>query len=151
MSFGALLLALHVLGAMLWVGGLFFALAVLRPGMAFLEAPLQLTLHEQVLRRFFLAIWYVMPVMLLTGIAMAYVFYGGIGSTPWPLQAMTATGVAMAAIFVVIIQGPWHSFRRALAKNEAVPAAAAVQRIRRLVTVSLALGVLTSILAVLDY
>ena len=151
MSFGALLLAVHVLGAIIWVGGMFFALAVLRPGMAFLESPLRLALHEQVLRRFFFIIWHVMPAMLVTGIVMEFLFYGGFTTTPWPLQAMTATGFAMAGIFVAIMAGPWLALRRALARDETPQAGAAVQRIRLLVTINLGLGTLTAILAVLDF
>lgn len=151
MSFGALLLALHVLGAMAWVGGMFFALAVLRPGMAFLDAKLRLALHEQVLRRFFFVIWCVMPAMLLTGIAMQYLFYGGVLPAPWPLRVMTVTGLAMAAIFVAMVRGPWRALRRALARNQTPEAGAAVQRVRRLISVNLALGVLTTIVALLDY
>ena len=151
MSFGALLLGLHMLGAMVWVGGMFFALAVLRPGMAFLEAPLRLALHEQVLGRFFFAIWHVMPVMVVSGLAMEYAFYGGVGTSPWPLQVMTATGLAMAAMFVVAVLGPWRALRQAQATHDALLAGAAVQRIRRLIGVNLGLGVVTTIVAVLDY
>jgi len=103
MTFGALLLAVHVLGAIAWVGGMFFALAVLRPSMGFLESPLRLALHEQVFRRFFFIIWHIMPVMLVTGIAMEFLFYGGFATTPWPLQVMTGTGLAMAVLFVGIV------------------------------------------------
>ena len=150
MSFGALLLALHALGATVWVGGLFFALAVLRPGMAFLEAAHRLALHEQVLGRFFLVIWYAMPVMLVTGFAMELLFYGGVSTTPWPLLVMTGSGLVMAAIFVAIVQGPWRDLRRALAKHDASRAGEALRRIRGLLSLNLALGVFTTIVAMLD-
>lgn len=151
MTFGALLLAVHVLGAIAWVGGMFFALAVLRPSMAILESPLRLALHEQVFRRFFFIIWLIVPVMLVTGIAMEFLFYGGFATTPWPLQVMTVTGFAMAALFVGIVAGPWRTLRRSLAKGETPRAGEAVQRIRLLVTVNLGLGVLTTIVAMLDF
>jgi len=151
MTFGALLLAVHVLGAIAWVGGMFFALAVLRPSMGFLESPLRLALHEQVFRRFFFIIWHIMPVMLVTGIAMEFLFYGGFATTPWPLQVMTVTGFAMAVLFVGIVIGPWRTLRRSLAKGETPQAGEAVQRIRLLVTVNLGLGVLTAIVAMLDF
>ena len=92
MTVGFVLLALHVLGAMLWVGGMFFAVAVLRPGMSILEAPARLALHAQVFQRFFFIIWHVMPVMVLTGFAMEFAFYGGWRDTPWPVQVMSVTG-----------------------------------------------------------
>lgn len=151
MTFGALLLALHVLGAMAWVGGMLFALAVLRPSMAVLDPPLRLALHEQVFRRFFQIIWVVMPVMLVTGFAMEMLFYGGFAATPWPLQAMSGTGLAMAAVFGAIVAGPWRALRQALAREETAQAGIAVQRIRLLVTVNLVLGAITAIVAVLDF
>jgi len=151
MTFGALLLVLHTLGAIAWVGGMFFALAVLRPGMAFLESPLRLALHEQVFRRFFFIVWHIIPVMVVTGGAMEFLFYGGFATTPWPLQAMTATGLIMSALFVGIFAGPWRTLRRALIKGDMTQAGISVQRIRLLVSANLVLGVLTSILAVLDF
>ena len=44
------LLALHVLGAVLWVGGMFFALMVLRPSLAALSPPQRLDLGDGVAR-----------------------------------------------------------------------------------------------------
>ena len=55
---GQLLYALHVLGAVLWVGGMAFALLALRPALAELEPPARLALHEGALRRFFLIVWH---------------------------------------------------------------------------------------------
>jgi uncharacterized membrane protein len=92
-----------------------------------------------------------MPLMLVTGIAMAFLFYGGMSTMPWSLQAMAVTGIVMAAIFVFIVVGPWRALRRALAKPDLPQAGAAVQRIRLLVTINFALGVITTILAVLDF
>jgi len=66
---GHLLLALHLLGAVVWVGGMFFALLVLRPSLAVLEPPQRLALHMQVFRRFFLIVWHAMPAVIITGYA----------------------------------------------------------------------------------
>ena len=43
-----LLLALHLLGAVIWVGGMAFALLVLRPSLAELEPAARLALHGRV-------------------------------------------------------------------------------------------------------
>ncbi len=49
----ASLYALHVLAAVLWVGGMFFAWMVLRPAaVAVLQAPERLRLWAEVFRRF---------------------------------------------------------------------------------------------------
>lgn len=151
MTFGALLLALHLLGAILWVGGLFFALAVLRPAMAVLDAPQRLALHAQVFARFFRALMHVVPVLLLTGIAMDYLFYGSVLAAPWPVQLMALAGLAMTTLFGLILAGPWPAMRRAIAAEDAARAGAAVRRIRTLVLASLVLGLLTAVVAALDY
>lgn len=150
MSVGALLLALHALGGMVWVGGTFFVLFVLRPGLAFLDGPARLAVHKHVLDRFFFVIWLVMPAMLVSGIAMQYLFYGGISSAPWPLNLMAVSGLAMSLVFVAVVLGPWKAFRKALAAENPAEAGAAVHQIRRLLVASLALAVLTTIVAMLD-
>jgi uncharacterized membrane protein len=143
-----LLVALHLLGAIVWVGGMFFALAVLRPSLAVLEPALRLALHREVFRRFFGIVWVVIPVMFATGLAMLFAFYDGFGGAPWTVHLMTLLGIAMTGVFVAIVRGPWRAFR---APETDGAAAASLTRIRALVTVNLALGLLTAIVAVLDY
>jgi uncharacterized membrane protein len=150
MTVGALLLALHLLGAIVWVGGMFFALAVLRPGMSFLDGPVRLALHQQVLRRFFRVVWHVIPVLLVTGFAMIFLFYGGFGRVPWNIHVMTGSGIAMSLIFAAIVAGPWASLNSALADGDLAGAGDALHRIRVLVIANLAIGVLTAIAAVLE-
>ena len=66
------MLAVHVLCAVIWVGGMFFAYVVLRPSLPVLEPPQRLLLHTQVFRRFFLVVWHVMPLILLSGFAVLF-------------------------------------------------------------------------------
>ena len=54
----ALLKAIHLLGAAIWVGGMFFALLVLRPSLSVLEPPARLALHGAVFSRFFRIVWH---------------------------------------------------------------------------------------------
>ena len=65
-----LLLALHLLAATAWVGGMLYALVVLRPALGVLDPAPRLQLHMLTLKRFFLVVWHAMPIMLLTGWAM---------------------------------------------------------------------------------
>lgn len=150
MTFGALLLAVHLLSAIAWVGGMFFVLVVLGPSLAGLDAGPRLALLVLVFRRFFLVVWHAMPLMLISGLAMEYLFYGGVSTTPWPMQAMLGSGTVMAAIFVVIVVWPWAALRRALLQEDLPRAGEAAQRIRLLLSVDLVIGVLTAVVAVLD-
>lgn len=139
--------ALHLLGAVVWVGGMFFALVVLRPSLSVLESPQRLALHGQVFRRFFLVVWHVVPVMLLTGYALVFAGYGGFRFTPWTVHVMHLLGLVMAAVFLAIVFGPWRGMRAALAAGDGAKAAACAGRIRMLIGVNLVLGLATSGLA----
>lgn len=140
---GNLLYAVHVLGAVLWVGGMAFALLCLRPAMAVLEPPQRLALHEGALRRFFLVVWHAMPALLLTGWALLFFWYGGFRGAGWHVHLMHLTGLVMAAVFVAIVLGPWRRFRAALAAGDRAGAATSMDRVRQMVSLNLGLGLLT--------
>jgi len=142
-----ILLALHLLGAVLWVGGMAFALLVLRPALVVLEPPQRLALHAKVFRRFFLVIWHAMPVLMATGYAMLFGVFGGFAGVGPAVHVMHMLGLIMAAIFLVIFFGPWRAMRAAMAAGEQGAAAQAVDRIRRLIQVNLLLGAVTVIVA----
>lgn len=138
---------LHLLGAVVWVGGMFFALLVLRSSLAVLEPPQRLALHGQVFRRFFLIIWHAMPIVILTGYGLVFLGFGGFKGTPWTVHVMHLSGLVMAVIFGVIFFGPWAALRAALTSDNRPAAAASVDRIRKLIAVNLALGLLTIVVA----
>ncbi len=106
-----LLKAVHIMCAVLWVGGMFFAYVVLRPSLAVLDPAQRMALHGQVFRRFFLIIWHVMPLSVLTGIIMVYAVYGGMTQVGWPVHVMLLLGLVMSAIFLAIFFGPYRTFR----------------------------------------
>lgn len=140
------LLALHVLGAVIWVGGMLFAITVLRPSLMVLEPPQRIALHAQVFQRFFRTIWHVMPIMLLSGYGMLGMG-GGFAGFGWPVHLMHATGLAMSAIFIAIFFFPWRAMRRAVAAGDMPAAGQSAIRIRQLITVNLVLGLVTVIVA----
>jgi uncharacterized membrane protein len=139
-------LALHVLCAVIWVGGMFFAYIVLRPSLSVLEPIQRIALHTQIFRRFFLVVWHVMPLILLSGYAMALGQYGGFAMLAWNVNTMQAIGLIMSAVFVVIVFGPYARFRRT---TDRATAAASADRIRKLIGINLVLGIITVIVATL--
>jgi uncharacterized membrane protein len=140
---GKLFYTLHVLGAVLWVGGMGFALLALRPALAAIEPPQRLLVHQGTLKRFFLIVWHAMPILLLTGYALLFGWYGGFAGSGWHIHAMHLAAIIMAAVFVGIVTGPWKEFRVALSRGDQPAAAAAMNRVRQLVGVNLGLGLLT--------
>ena len=135
--------ALHLLCAVLWVGGMFFAYVVLRPSLAAIEAPQRMLLHTQVFRKFFLVIWHVMPLILVTGFAMIALRWD-LANAPWQIHTMMGLGLAMAAVFLAIYFGPYRQFRRTTDRNRM---ASSLDNIRKLIGVNLLLGLLTVIVA----
>ena len=143
MTVYAALKVLHLLCAVLWVGGMFFAFVILRPSMAAIEAPQRMLLHTQVFKKFFLVIWHAMPVIIITGFAMlAYV--GGIANAPWQVHVMLGLGLLMAAIFLAIYFGPYRQFRRTTDRNRM---GSSLDGIRKLIGVNMILGLVTVIVA----
>jgi uncharacterized membrane protein len=139
-------LAVHMLCAVLWVGGMFFAYVVLRPSLSVLEPMQRIALHTQIFRRFFLVIWHAMPLILISGFAVLYGFYGGPANVPWNINVMMLLGLIMSAIFLVIVFGPYARFRRTTERNTA---AACIDRIRKLIGINLVLGIVTVVVALL--
>ena len=143
----SVLKALHLLGVVLWVGGMAFALLVLRPSLGVLEPPQRLALHGQVFPRFFKIIWHAMPIVLLTGYGMLFFVYGGFEGVNPAVHLMHLLGLIMTAVFVFIVFSPWPALRAALAAGDRPAAAAAVDRIRKLITLNLVLGLATVAIA----
>ena len=132
------LLALHLLSAAIWVGGMFYAVVVLRVGLAVLDAGPRLQVQMVTLKKFFFYVWHVMPIMILTGWAMVFLVYGGFAVLPWSINAMQGLGILMALVFMYAFFAPWQRLRRAIR-----PAPDLVPRIRSLIITNLVLGMLT--------
>jgi uncharacterized membrane protein len=135
--------ALHLLCAVIWVGGMFFAYVVLRPSMAAIEPPQRMLLHTRVFRTFFLIIWHAMPLIIIAGFAMLGLRWD-MATAPWQIQAMMGLGLVMAAVFLAIFFGPYRQFRRTTDRNRM---ASSLNSIRKLIGVNLILGLLTVIVA----
>jgi len=136
------LLAVHVLSATAWIGGMFYTLVVLRPALAVLDAAPRLQMHMLTLKRFFLVVWHAMPLMLLTGWGMIGVAGWGMGHLPWFVNVMQGLALVMAGIFLYTFFGPFRRLRRAIR-----PGPEFLARIRLLVSINLALGVIIVIVA----
>ncbi len=140
---GNLFYAVHVLGAVLWVGGMGFAILALAPALGTLDPPQRLALLAGVFRRFFLVVWHAMPAVLLTGWALLFGWYDGFRGAGWHVHVMHLLGLAMGLVYLAVVFGPWRAMRSALAAGDTAAAASAAGRVRRLVMLNLALGLAT--------
>ncbi len=140
----ALALAIHLLLAVAWVGGMFFAYQVLRPVAAVqLEPPQRLPLWRGCFRRFFPWVWAAVVGLPLSGYLLVFGLYGGFGSLGWHVHLMQVTGWLMIVLFLVLHFGPWKALCRALDDGDLPAAGAALNRVRRIVGSNLLLGLVT--------
>ena len=144
MTIWAWVLALHLVCAVIWVGGMFFAYMVLRPSLTAIDPQQRMLLHTQVFKRFFLVVWHVMPLILLSGFALMYGFYRGV--VGWNVHAMMGLGLLMSAVFLFIVFGPYARFRRTTDRTRM---ATSLDMIRKLIGVNLVLGLIVVVIAVL--
>ena len=143
----SLALTFHILAAIIWIGGMFFAHVVLRPSVGALDLPTRLTLWARVLRSFFMWVWLSIAALLVSGFAMVFIGYGGFVLLPANISLMMTVGVLMAAIFVYIYCVPWQRFHRGVAAADWPSAEHSIRKIRRLVGLNLLLGLATVVLA----
>ena len=135
--------AFHVVAAVIWVGGMFFALVVLRPATGPLEPPVRLALWERVLSSFFLWVWAAVVILLVSGFAMVIWGFGGFSTVGTYVQVMMGVGILMMLIFGHLYFVPWLRFHRAVDAAEWPTAAKHIDQIRLLVTINLVLGLIT--------
>lgn len=143
-----LAITLHILAAVVWVGGMFFAWVVLRPVAASqLEPPVRLTLWCGVFARFFPWVWAAVAVLLSTGLWMLFAVFGGMAEARWHIHLMLALGLAMMAIYLHLWFVPWQRLQRAVEAETWPEGGQQLAVIRRLVGLNLILGLLTSAIA----
>ncbi len=134
-----LLKFLHLAAAIVWLGGMAFMLAALRPSLPRVEAPPQrLGLLAAVLRRFFLLVWVSIAVLLASGLYM----FGHAGAQAAPLgwHLMSGIGVLMMLIFGHLYFALYRPLLRAVAAADWPAGARRANLIARLVLVNFVLG-----------
>ena len=138
----SVLLVLHALSAVVWVGGMFFAHQVLRPAAASLEPGPRLTLWSHVLGRFFAWVFAAIILLLLTGYSLVFGVYSGFGRVGLHVHLMQGIGILMMLLFFHLYFAPWSRFRAAVARQDWAEGGRQLGQIRTIVTVNLVLGLI---------
>jgi len=137
----AVLYSLHVLAAVIWVGGMFFAWMVLRPAaVSELQPPERLTLWTEVFRRFFIWVWVTLLVLPISGMGMWHIKFGSMDAAPRYVHIMAGLFVVMLALFLRIQLLLLPPLKRAVASQNWPDGGVALGQIRRLVGTNLLLG-----------
>ncbi len=137
---------IHLLGVIVWVGGMFFAHVCLRPvAAAQLPPPGRLPLLAAILGRFFTAAGIAIVAILVTGLMRFGELKGS--AAPWHWHAMAGIGGVMVVIYLVILLRYYPRLKAAVAAQAWPAGGAAMDVIRPLVLTNLVLGVLTVAIA----
>jgi uncharacterized membrane protein len=139
------LLALHLLAAIFWVGGMAFAYWVLRPAAGALEPPLRLPLWRRVFGIFLPWVGVAIVVLLGSGYAMLGPYFGGFAGAPLYINVMQGLGWLMVLLYLHLYFALWKRFRAALDGGALPDAAKALNQIRMIVAINLALGIIVVI------
>lgn len=135
----ALLIFVHLLGMLIWIGGMVFAHACLRPEAARLDPPVRLPLLAGVLGRFF---GLVMLALVLIWVSGAGLLMGGSSFPRLGLHAMIGLAAVMTVIYLVIRFRWYRQMTGALAAGDLPAAGRAMGAIRQWVGINLVLGLL---------
>jgi uncharacterized membrane protein len=135
------LLAIHLLAAIFWVGGMAFAYWVLRPAAGPLEPPLRLPLWRRVFEKFLPWVGIAIVVLLGSGYAMLGKYFSGFARAPTYVNIMQGLGWLMVLLYLHLYFVPWKRFRTALDQNALPQAGKALNQIRMIVAINLALGI----------
>ncbi len=133
-------LALHVVAVIVWVGGMAFAWAIVRPAAGALDPLDRMRLWQRIFSRFLPLAGGTILVILVSGYWMVLGPWGGFRGAPPYLHLMQALGWVMIGIYLYLLVVPWPRFRDAAAAADTAEAARHLASIRRLVGTNTALG-----------
>lgn len=141
-------IAFHLLSAVIWVGGMFFAYYALRPAAAqVLEPPLRLELWVQVFRRFFVWVWLSIILLLASGYWMLFSYFGGFAGAQAHIHIMHGAGLLMVVIYLFVFFAPYRRLRQAVIVQDYPGAGAQLNQIRQLVGINTVIGLLVIVVA----
>ncbi len=133
---------LHVLAAVVWVGGMFFAYCLLRPVLTTVEEPQRLALWARICTKFFPWVWLCIIVLLVSGLYLIHQM-GGFSQVDNSINLMGGLAVIMILVFKFVYVAPFKHLCRGVEEKKWKVAAYALGTIRTLMAVNLTLGILT--------
>ena len=141
------LLFAHVLGVVVWVGGMFVLHFAVRPSAARLTDPsARLTFLSSALGRFMA--WAALAIVFVLGSGLAMILIGGgFRNAHLSVHLMFAVGLVMMAVYLHIRFAPFKRMRTAVMAGDWATAGANLDMVRKMVLINLVLGILTIAIA----
>ena len=130
---------IHLLAAVVWVGGMVFVLFCLRPAaIAVLPPPQRIPLMHAALERFFKLVVMAIALLLATGGAM--ILMVGAKNMPAAWIWMVGLGAVMMSVFFHLRAAPFARLGKCVEAQDWPVAASQLERIRLGVMLNLAIG-----------
>ena len=143
----AFLKAFHLLGVVVWLGGMAFMLFCLRPAARVLEPPARVTLMHAAMKRFLTVAAVAIAVLFVCGAAMVGMAWSAAAraglafNMPLDWYTMIATFFVMLAVFIHIRMVHFRRLDAAVTAAKWPDGAAALAAIRWEVSINLVLGI----------
>ncbi|HEV2110690.1 MAG TPA: CopD family protein [Gammaproteobacteria bacterium] len=145
----AVAITLHVLAAVIWVGGMFFGFLAVRPALGDLETKIRARIWVGIFRRFFPWVWGSIVTLLASGFYLAKDSFDGIARAPLFVHVMMGLGILMMLLFGHLYFAPYKRLQRAVAAGDDALAAKSMGQIRIGMAVNLILGLVVVLVAML--
>lgn len=154
MSLYYLNVTVHVLAALLWLGGMFFLAAVGAPALRELDAPLRAELFRRLGEQFRRVGWVAIGVLILTGIAnlqfRGMLSWDVLGSGAfWATSYGHALAWKLGAVAAMLVASAVHDFVLGPAASRARPGTPEALRLRRRAALLARLNALAGVIVVI--
>ncbi len=141
-------IALHVLAAVVWVGGMFFAYQCMRPAVGEAVAPDQRpALWYPTLAYFFRWVWAAVVILPVSGYMMVFRHLGGMSQVGVHVHLMQVLGIVMILVFLHVFFAPYRRLGEAVQNGDTEDGLHRIGQIRRFVGINLVLGLAVVVIA----
>lgn len=150
----SVMVAVHLLSAVIWIGSMFFSLFILKAAAGPLEPPIRLKVTATAITQFLKWVWVLAGALLASGWFLLFKSQGGFSNREaWPLKvyAMLGLGHLMVLLFLVAYFGPYRKAMQALTAGDNPTAGANFMKIRKLVLVNFVAGLCLVVVAGLEH
>ena len=140
-------ITIHLLCAIVWIGGMFFAYVALRPVAASqLEPPQRLNLWAATFRRFFPWVWVAVLALPISGYWMVGAM-GGFGAVGLHIHIMNGLGLLMVLLYIHLFFAHYRPLLLRVAAGDWPAAGKSLASIRKIIAINLGLGLTVATVA----
>lgn len=144
-----LMTSLHLVAAVLWVGGIFLVYMVFRPVAMELDAPQRLTMFLGIFNKFFPWVWLFIAALVVSGYVDWMIRLGGFDYAPPYMVAMHLIGWVMILLFTWLYFVLYKQFKQ-LIEEKSFPDAGKLlnTKMRPIIVTNLLLGIAEAVIGV---